>query len=533
MKITIYILFGLIFLAFTGCKSERINESSLDYSKQNLKIFLSDPVTSLDPLEIIFISDWKVASNIYEGLFTFDNNEKIIPKLVESYTVSENKLFYRFTLKNNIYFHDNPAFKLGKGKRLSTYDVKYTFERLANKENNFSNWQIIENSIEGINKFYNGESNNIKGIKIIDSTNFSIELTQPFGALLKFLASPNCYIVPKEAIDYYENEFRSKPVGSGPFRLSENNKYEKIILVRNENYYEKDSTGKYLPYLNSVEYNTIMESETRFGQLIKNTFNIISVNENEFNNYYSDKIISDTYNYVKIDKGVSFRFWSFYFTEIDYTQERKNLRKSIASAINRKSIYKDDTSVSLSQSLIPRHFLKDEDIKWYTYNENINYDNSNYISDTLIIFTNIKSNDLIEVENSLKKINLPFKTASQPTQYYQNIKIVKPYLFRVSMLPAFPDPLEYYSLFYSKSSSEINLGRFSNKEYDKIFEHLISESDSDKLKEYYVKLEKILKDEVAAIYLTHEGPKFYIYSNNIRNLEFNYMIPNYTKLYFE
>lgn len=533
MKTAIYFFFVFIFFQFTGCKSEKSFHDLLDKSKQNLKIFLADPVTSLDPLEIIFISDWKVASNIFEGLFTFDKNDEVIPKLVDEYSISANKLIYTFSIKNNIYFQDSPAFKFGKGKKLSSYDIKYTFERLATKENNFLNWHIIDNRIVGINDFYNGLSDNIEGFKVIDSTKFSIQLTEPFGAFIKFLASPNCYIVPKEAVDYYKNRFSSQPVGSGPFRVSLNNKYEKILLVKNENYYEIDSNGISLPHLNSIEYTTISETESRLGQLLTKTFDIVSVNENKFVNFYQDKLLSDNYKYVKMDKGVSFRFWSFFFNENDYSQEQKELRKLIAVSFNRENILDENSTLNLSQTLVPKHFLGNKNFRWYSYIEDTGDISSINQSDTLILFTNVSGKDLYEIEKSLQTLKLPYKTVFRPTQYYQNIKTVKPFLFRVSMLPSFPDPIEYYSLFYSKSSEDINLGGFSNKEYDRIFEKVIIESDKNKLEGYYLNLEEILRNEVAALYMTHEGSTYYIYSKNIKNLKFNYMIPNFTNLYFE
>ncbi len=80
-------------------------------------------------------------------------------------TISEDKLEYIFILKDNVYFHDSPCFENGKGRKLNSDDVKYTFERLARRINNFPNWQLLNNKIVGINEYHNAEIDYIAGIK--------------------------------------------------------------------------------------------------------------------------------------------------------------------------------------------------------------------------------------------------------------------------------------------------------------------------------------------------------------------------------
>jgi ABC-type transport system substrate-binding protein len=141
--------------------------------------------------------------------------------------------------------------------------------------------------------------------------------------------------------------------------------------------------------------------------------------------------------------------------------------------------------------------------------------------------------DLLIIENILDELSIPFKRIIKPDNYYKQILIYKPFLFRVSMTPSFPDPTEYYSLFYSKNSSNVNLSQFKNSEYDKIYEYVQTESESFQRNAHFDKLEEILHEEVAAIYLTHQGPLYYIFSNNMKNLKFSYLIPDFRELYFE
>ena len=160
-------------------------------------------------------------------------------------------------------------------------------------------------------------------------------------------------------------------------------------------------------------------------------------------------------------------------------------------------------------------------------NDNISY------NDTLIIMANMEYTELLELENIFRKLKLPFKRIIKPDNYYGEISKVKPTLFRVSMTPSFPDAIEYYSLFYSGNINGINLGKYSNSNYDRIYEELLIENEIGAQQMLYNKLEKILNDEAAAIYLSHFGPSYYLYSKNMKQLRFNFLMPDYTNAYFE
>ena len=73
-----------------------------------------------------------------------------------------------------------------------------------------------------------------------------------------------CSIVPKEAIDYYGNDFRSHPIGTGPFEMTTWIEGQALLLKRNEHYFEKDSNGNQLPYLDGVKISFFDSKATEF-----------------------------------------------------------------------------------------------------------------------------------------------------------------------------------------------------------------------------------------------------------------------------
>lgn len=532
-KLTPHILFlALIFLL--SCSNHKKDTLSDNQNpSQKLKIILSDPVETLDPLKIIYSPDWKVASNIFEGLVSINEKNEIVNELVKSIKISADLLTYRFSLKNNIYFQDSPCFNKGAGRKLNSKDIVYTFKRLANKENNFSNWQAISDKISGIKDYYNKGSEGINGIKIIDSLKFEIKLNHPFSSFLKLLTSPNFYIVPHEAINYYKDNFSNHPVGTGPFRIAEQKKYEKITLVRNERYHKTDEHNNRLPILKSIEYTTIEESENKFSELIKNQTNLIHCGKKDLSSFAKDTLLSNQFNIKKIASTFGVRFWSYYYPKGKDSKEFKNLRKSISQNFD-KTILKDSkVSIEDAETLVPRFFFNKNSQINYPIRNKYKALQSEVIKDTVVLMANLVYKELEELENTLSKLNVPFKRVIIPANYYGEIGKIKPTMFRVSMKPSYPDPVEYYSLFYSKNVNSVNLGNFTNKNYDEIYEYLQCENNLELQNEAYEQLEKILAEEYAAIYLTHQSTTNYIYPKKLKKLKFKYIIPDFTEAYFD
>jgi oligopeptide transport system substrate-binding protein len=66
------------------------------------------------------------------------------------------------------------------------------------------------------------------------------------------LTAQYCSVVPKEVVDFYGKDFRNHPVGTGPFQFKYWKEGEVLVLLKNPHYWEKDSAGKQLPYLDAV-----------------------------------------------------------------------------------------------------------------------------------------------------------------------------------------------------------------------------------------------------------------------------------------
>ena len=73
-----------------------------------------------------------------------------------------------------------------------------------------------------------------------------------------------CAVVAKEVVLKYGDEFRRHPVGTGPFFLRGWDEGQSLILSKNLNYFERDSQGVRLPYLDGVAIGFIESKASEF-----------------------------------------------------------------------------------------------------------------------------------------------------------------------------------------------------------------------------------------------------------------------------
>jgi len=195
---------------------------------------------------------WAV-HQLYNTLVEVDDNLHVVPSLAKSWEISGDRRSYTFHLRKDVFFHDDNVFENGKGRRLTANDIEYSFRRILDKRTASPGAWIFNGKVDSVNAF-----------KAIDDSTFQLKLIRPYMPILGILSMQYCSIVPKEAIEKYGNDFRRHPVGTGPFRFVAWDEGQALIFKRNENYFEKDSAGKRLPYLNGIKVSFYDSKATEF-----------------------------------------------------------------------------------------------------------------------------------------------------------------------------------------------------------------------------------------------------------------------------
>ena len=65
------------------------------------------------------------------------------------------------------------------------------------------------------------------------------------------------------------------PVGTGPFMFKVWREGEKLVLVKNPDYFEKDSSGARLPYLDAISITFINDKQSEFLEFVKGNIDYV------------------------------------------------------------------------------------------------------------------------------------------------------------------------------------------------------------------------------------------------------------------
>ena len=238
---------GCLLAALVGCTPQK---GTSDEKVIYLPILSSGP-NSLDPVKGSSQYDSKAASYVYQTLLQYEYLRRplelkplLLAKMPE---VGEDGKLYHFTLRDDVYFHDNECFPEGKGRKLVSEDVFYSWKRMADNKNQPKGWWLLKDTIVGFDE-YRTEQNAaesfdydapVEGFKIISDTEFEVRLKEPFYRFTYTLAMFQTSIVPREAVDFYGKKFSRIPVGTGPFLMERWLANSRMTFVRNPNYFEE------------------------------------------------------------------------------------------------------------------------------------------------------------------------------------------------------------------------------------------------------------------------------------------------------
>lgn len=177
---------------------------------------------------------------------TADGND-VEPALATDWTISEDKKTYVFNLRKDVKFHD--------GSVMTAADVKFSLDRARGEG---SSWSWIYTGIESV--------------EVSGDNQVTIKTKTPYAPLLSSLALFSSSIVSEKAVKDQGKDFLSdKEFGTGPFKLSNWQRGQKVELAKNADYWQ---AGK--PYLDGVELVQVPEDTTRLFQLRAGDIDIAS-----------------------------------------------------------------------------------------------------------------------------------------------------------------------------------------------------------------------------------------------------------------
>ncbi|MFN8591950.1 MAG: ABC transporter substrate-binding protein [Thermomicrobiales bacterium] len=205
--------------------------------------------TSMDIASGTGQHNYSVMCNVFENLLEYDETSfSTVPCLAESYEVSDDGMTYTFTLRDGVKFHD--------GTTMDAEAVQFSYQRIMDPDNEYYKlgqpFPLIDFWYEAIDP---------KKIEVKDERTVVFNLKKPHSTLDAFLAWPAAAIVSPEAVKKYGADFRTNPVGTGPFTFKEWIPNQQVSFTRFDDYWKGPAA------LDGLVFRPIIEEQTRVTEL--------------------------------------------------------------------------------------------------------------------------------------------------------------------------------------------------------------------------------------------------------------------------
>jgi peptide/nickel transport system substrate-binding protein len=219
-----------------ACKATPTAGGTLTFAMQNQTLSLSPYNTPGG------FGDGEAQSLIMQGLVRLDPTGKtldVVPAVADKWTISPDGKSYTFHIRNGLTFSN--------GQPVTGADVK-------NALNNWAN--------PNLDQFASPFSDGYRSTTVLDSSDVRVNLSQPVGGFLYYLAMPAAAIYPASLYKSQGQAFWNNPIGSGPYVLQSWVKGSSITFAKNPKYWESGH-----PLLDKVVFNFVTDDNTRLLDL--------------------------------------------------------------------------------------------------------------------------------------------------------------------------------------------------------------------------------------------------------------------------
>lgn len=474
-------------------------------------------IASLDPAFAKNQSIMWVIHQLYNTLVEVDQNLNMIPSLAKSWDVTADRLTWTFHLRNDVFFHDDPVFANGKGRKLKAADVAYSFYRIIDKETASPGAWIFNRKVDSIEPF-----------KAIDDSTFQLKLIKPYNPILGILSMQYCSIVPKEAVEKYGKDFRRHPVGTGPFQLVAWEEGQAVVMKKNPHYFEKDSSGNRLPYLDGIKISLYDSKATEFLLFREKQLDFINDIEASFKDEvltkmgtlrknWEGKIILQTNPYLNIE------YLGILVDTTNPLVKNSPMRfKAIRQAINygfdrRKMILylRNSLGTPAESGFVPLGLPSFDSsiVKGYTYNPakskellaEAGFPDGKGLPVVKLLTIPIYSDMADFIAKQLGEIGIPVQVeVIQKSLLLDMTANSKALFFRGSWIADYPDAENYLSVFYSKNPAPPNYTRYKNPQFDVLFEKALTENNDSIRYDLYRQADQLMIDDAPVVPLWYD-----------------------------
>ncbi len=484
------------------------------------KIFHYNEVTGIASLDPAFAKNqsimWAV-HQLYNTLVETDDNLNMVPSLAKSWDVSADRKEYIFHLRTDVFFHNNDAFPGGKGRKMTARDVCYSFNRIIDKNTASSGAWIFNNRVD-----------TSAGFTAVNDSTFRLRLIRPFNPVLGLLSMQYCSIVPKEVVEQYGKDFRSHPCGTGPFKMIAWEEGQAMVMVKNDRYFEKDSLGVSLPYLDGIKISFYDSRATEFLLFQQGQVDFI----NDIDPSFKDEVISKKGELKPVWAGkIVLAKHPYLNTEylgivVDTSNQLvrhsplrlQKIRQAINYGFDRRKMMlylRNSIGIPAESGFIPAGFpcFDTTLVKGYHYDpikarqlvKQAGLGDFNTFPVikllTIPIYADFASFIAKELETAGIKIQVE---VVQKSLLLEQTAKSQALFFRGSWIADYPDAENYLSVFYSHNPAPPNYTRYANPQFDALYEKALITINDTLKQDLYRQMDRLVIADAPVVPLWYD-----------------------------
>ena len=568
------LLFALAGILFSGCAD------SPDSPDDGMVYYgVTSRIRGFDPVKAGDVPSAMAIGKVYEGLLRYSYLKRpyaVEPNLTESMPeISGDGLVYTFRIRKGIYFQDDPCFREtgGKGRELTAEDFVFSIKRVADVKNRSTGYWVYNNRISGLDDFRelsrSGDATDydldVEGLKALDRYTFRIILKAPYPQLLWILTMHYGYAVPREAVEFYGDDFVNNPVGTGAFRLAGWTRNYRVEFERNAKWKETDreeldSSGRELPFLDRIVQYVISDPSTQWLKFVTGGLEASGISRDNW-----DAVISPVggLNESLLKRGISLDsqptldvfYIGFNMDDPVVGGDSVKLRQALTCAFDSEKWIKFwNGRIIRARGPIPpgvagysdkpspyAHDLEKAKILLSEagYPGGISAETGKRLKLTIELGSaDPQTREAIElVASFFREIGVVLEASynNWPT-FLQKMERMQCQLYRLGWVADYPDAENFLQLFYGPNSSPgPNHSNYVNPKFDRLYEKIRTMSDSQERTGLYRKMADIVIEDAPWIFTDHpmSFSLRHCWLENYKHHDFPYGMTMYRKIDLE
>jgi oligopeptide transport system substrate-binding protein len=515
----LYLFFPLLSI-LSACGSQSQDESSVFRYNENAGI------SSLDPAFARGLESMWAVNQLFDGLVELDSNLQVIPLIATSWDITNGGKDYTFHLRDDVYFHTDILFGPDSTRRVTAHDFVYSFNRIMDPE--------VASPGQWV--FTQVDFTNDSGFVALDDNTFRIRLKTTFPPFLSMLSMQYCNVLPHEAIEHYGRDFRSNPIGSGPFRKAFWIENVSLIFHKNLGFWESDGAQMPLPYLDAIRIDFVKDMSSEYLGLLKGQYDFMSgihpafkdellTPNGDLDPSFRDKLRFQKTPFIKTDY-IGILVDDSLPLSVNHPLHDVRIRQALNYGLDRAEMVKflrNNSVFPATHGFIPKGLPGYDEARDYGYSYNpekaaallkeAGYENGVGLEE-ISLSTTADYVDLCEyMQHAYGKLGIKISIDILPTstqrEYVSKSKVIA---FRKSWLADYADAENFLGLFYSENfcPQGPNYTHFASAEFDSLFVQARQTTDDVERADMYAQMDSIVMTEAPIIPLFYDQVSHFV-----------------------